>query len=220
MNWQRATTYDKKHQRKEEIYSAALTLFRQKPYDDISFNGIASQAGFTKSNMYRYFSSKEEIFLNIFANLFQEWFDDINQRLQEFEQDVELEPFAQAWVDAYMAYPQFLDLIPLLFLSLENNSSYEQLLEFKHLSMKLLYQLATEIGRVYPSVQGENAFQFLTLSFAATANYWAAESKQNDALIKIYQQEPFIAMKPNFKHNLKISVEVIIRGLLATPTNN
>jgi AcrR family transcriptional regulator len=71
MNWQRATTDEKKVERKEAIYKAALLLYKKKSYESISFNAIAVEAGFTKSNMYRYFSSKEEIFLNIFAQLFQ-----------------------------------------------------------------------------------------------------------------------------------------------------
>ncbi|WDE02460.1 TetR family transcriptional regulator [Thalassomonas actiniarum] len=215
MNWQRARTDEKKNERKEAIYDAALALFKEKGYEKVSFNKIASEAGFTKSNMYRYFSSKEEIFLNIFASLFEAWFEDISQRLKKLNQDVEVELFAENWVASNMSHPQFLDLTPILFLSLESNSSYEQLLEFKQLSMNLLYQLAIEIARVYPNIQGEKAFQFLTLSFAATANYWAAESHQNEALNKIYQLEPFKELKPNFEKSLKASVEVIIKGLQA-----
>ncbi|WP_231870349.1 MULTISPECIES: TetR/AcrR family transcriptional regulator [unclassified Marinomonas] len=60
-----------KSERKEAIYQAAFTLFKEKGYEGVSFNGIAAQAGFTKSNMYRYFTSKEEVFLNVFGDLFE-----------------------------------------------------------------------------------------------------------------------------------------------------
>ncbi len=213
MNWQRARTDEKKNERKEAIYNAALSLYKKKDYESVSFNGIATEAGFTKSNMYRYFSSKEDIFLNIFKDLFEDWYVDCTQRLQKLQQNVEVEHFAETWVASYMAHPQFLDLTPLLFISLESNSSYEQLLEFKQLSMNLLFQLATEISKVYPNIQGEKAFRFLTLSFAATANYWAAESRQNKALKKIYQLEQFKELKPDFENNLTVSVAIIIRGI-------
>lgn len=215
MNWQRATTDDKKSERKEAIYNAALSLFKKKGYDGVSFNAIALEAGFTKSNMYRYFSSKEEIFLNIFKSLFEDWAIDCTQRLQALEQNPEASKFAQAWVASHTSHPQFLDLTTILFISLEANSSYEQLLEFKTRSMELLYQLAVEISKVYPQFDNEKAFRFLTLSFAASGNYWAAESKQNEALHKIYSLEPFKDMKPDYEMNLTASVEVIIRGLLA-----
>ena len=216
MNWQRARTDEKKNERKDAIFSAALTLFKQKGFDGVSFNAIAAQAGFTKSNMYRYFSSKEEIFLNIFAALFEDWFNDIIQRLQTLEPNAQLDIFAEHYVESNAAYPEFLDLTPLMFTSLESNSSYEQLVEFKQLSMNLLGQIAAEVGRIYPALAGEKAFEFLTLTFAATANYWAAESKQNDALKRIYSQEPFIALKPNFKKSLTKSILVIVKGLHAS----
>lgn len=214
MNWQRARTDDKKTERKDAIYQAAYTLFKQKGYDAVSFNGIASQAGFTKSNMYRYFSSKEEIFLNVFGDLFENWFDDCLAQLKAFDTEVDCLKFAETWVNTLLEHQEFLDLTPLMFIALEANSSYEELIEFKRRSKGLLYQLALEIGRVYPALQGVNAFQFLTLSYAATANYWAG-SKQNDALRKVYELEEFQDLRPDFINNLTNSIVIIIKGIKA-----
>ena len=215
MNWQRARTDEKKNERKEAIYKAAFALFKKNGYDNVSFNGIASEAGFTKSNMYRYFSSREEIFLNVFADLFEKWFEDCSKRLQKLEQDEEIKHFAKTWVKSLMSHPQFLDLTPILFLSLEKNSSFEQLLEFKKLAKNLLYKISIEISRIYPDIQTEKAFKFLTLSYAATSNYWAAAS-QNEALKKIYQQDEFKELKPNFEKDLTTSIEIIIQGIKAS----
>jgi len=215
VDWKRARTLEKKSERKEAIYQAAFSLFKKQGYQKVSFNAIALEAGFTKSNMYRYFSSKEEIFLNIFSTLFERWHQDCTARLQQLEKNAPLDQFADAWVASNLAHPQFLELTPILFVSLESNSSFEQLLEFKQLSLDLLYQLAVSITEVYPDVQGEKAFSFLTLSFAATANYWAAQTQQNDALTKIYQLEQFQMLKPDFEKSLKTSIEIIIRGIQA-----
>ncbi len=215
MNWQRARTDEKKNERKAAIYKAAFTLFKKNGYDKVSFNGIAAEAGFTKSNMYRYFSSKEEIFLNVFAELFEAWFEDCNKQLQALEQNEQVQNFACCWVNSLLSHPQFLDLTPILFTALEKNSSFEQLLEFKRLAMNLLYRISIEISRIYPDIQGEQAFQFLTLSYAAMANFWAANS-QSEALQQIYQLEEFAALTPNFRKDLTSSIEIIIRGLRAS----
>lgn len=215
MNWKRARTDEKKNERKEAIFKAALTLFKRNGYDNVSFNGIAAEAGFTKSNMYRYFSSKEEIFLNVFADLFTQWFDSCTQQMQQLEPNADANCFAKVWVASFVAHPRFLDLTPILFVSLEKNSSFEQLLEFKKLSKNLLYKLSLEIGRVYPDIQGEKAFKLLTLGYAATSNYWAGSS-QNEALIKIYQQEEFKELKPDFEKDLTAAIEIIINGLKAS----
>jgi len=214
MNWQRARTDENKNERKEAIYKAAFSLFKKNGYDKVSFNGIAAEAGFTKSNMYRYFSSKEEIFLNIFANLFEAWFENYTKQLQGLKENEDIQKFAKAWVSSMMADPDFLDLIPLLMVSLEKNSSFEQLVVFKRLSMGLLYRITLEVSRIYPDIKDEKAFRFLTLSYGATANYWAANS-HNDALIKIYQMDEFQDLTPSFEADLTESIEIIIKGLKA-----
>ncbi len=212
MNWKRARTDENKNERKEAIYEAAFTLFKKNGYDKVSFNGIASQAGFTKSNMYRYFSSKEEIFLNVFSTLFKDWFEDCTKGLKGLKQNEAIEKFSKSWVDTLMAHPQFLDLTPLLFLALEKNSSFEQLLEFKRMSKDLLFRITVEISRVYPDIDAERAFKFLTLSYAATANYWAANT-QSEALLKIYQLDEFTELRPNFEKDLTTSIEIILKGI-------
>lgn len=214
MNWQRARTDEKKNERKVAIHDAAFALFKNNRYDDVSFNGIASEAGFTKSNMYRYFSSKEEIFLSIFADLFKKWVEDCFRKLQKLDNNVAINTFAKTWVESHKSHTQFLDLTPILFVSLEKNSSYEQLLEFKELAKKLFSQLAIEITRIFSDFQMNAAFKFLNLSFAATSTFWAG-SMQNESLKKIYAQDKFKALEMSFEEDLVSSIEIIIKGLRA-----
>lgn len=212
MNWQRARTDDKKNERRQAIYDAAFTLFKNKGYENVSFNGIASEAGFTKSNMYRYFSSREEVFLNVFTDLFEKWTEDCIKQLKKLGKDEPINNFAKVYVKTLMSHPHFLDLTPLMFISLEKNSSYEQLVIFKRQAKNLLFGIAMEIGRIYPKFAGEKAFKYLNLSHAATTNYWAANT-QSDALKKIYEQDEFEDLKPHFEKDLTTSIEIIIHGL-------
>lgn len=212
MNWQRARTDENKNARKEAIYQAAFTLFKSNGYDKVSFNAIAVEAGFTKSNMYRYFSSKGEIFLNVFADLFEQWAGDFSRQLQTLEQGAAAKAFADIWLNSMLSHPKLLDLMPILFTSLERNSSFEQLKAFKRLSMNLLYGLTLDITRIYPDIEGERAFKLLNLSYAATTNSWTA-AMQSDELKKLYQLDEFQALKPDFEKDLITSVEIIIQGL-------
>ncbi len=212
MDWQRARSDEKKDERKAAICAAAVRLFEAKGYEKVTLNGIAVEAGFAKSNLYRYFSSREEIFLCIFSGLFSEWFAAWSKRLKHFRENEPVANFAKSWVASFAENPAFLDLTPLLFVSLERNSSYEQLVEFKRHSKNLLYPLSLEISRVYPELSNEQAFECLSLSFAATSNYWAA-SRQNDALKKIYDQEEFAPLRPNFESDLLSAVEITVHGL-------
>ncbi len=214
MNWQRARTNEMKSERKDAICSAAFNLFKQNGYENVSFNGIAAEAGFTKSNMYRYFSSREEIFLNIFSSQFEVWSDDYCNQLKKLNQDVAVERFAKVWVNSFKSRPQFLDLIPILFISLERNSSFEQLVKFKRLAKDRLYLIAIEISRIYPEFDIENSFRLLNLGYAATSNFWAA-STENDILKKVYRSKEFKPLKTDFKNDLTAAVEVAVYGLKA-----
>ncbi len=214
MNWQRARTDEKRSERKDAICSAAFNLFKHYGYENVSFNGIAAEAGFTKSNMYRYFSSREEIFLNIFSSLFEKWADDYCNQLKKLEQDVRVERFAKVWVNSFKSRPQFLDLIPVLFISLEKNSSFDQLVKFKRLAKERLYEIAIDISRIYPELDIEDSFRFLNLGYAATSNFWAA-STENAVLKKVYRLNEFKPLKTNFKNDLTIALEVAIYGLKA-----
>ncbi|MCP5061981.1 MAG: TetR/AcrR family transcriptional regulator [Ignavibacteriae bacterium] len=212
MSWIRARTEEKKSERKEAIYNAALDLFKKNGYEKVSFNGIASEAGFTKSNMYRYFSSKEEIFLNIFSDLFEDWVDECVSQLKKLKQDVPAEKFAKAYLNSLTAHPHFLDLAPILFLSLERNSSFDQLFEFKKLAKHLLFQVSLEIIRVYPEMNGEWAFKLLSLCHAATCSY-ATQTVQNDVLKKIYKMDELKELRPNFEKEITSAIEVFVLGV-------
>ncbi len=218
MDWQRATTDTQKEVRKNEIFEATLSLFEKHGYENVSFNRIAKEANFTKSNMYRYFKSKEDIFLGIFGEMFRTWQNDYVIELRKLDVNASHTVFAQTWVDSYLKYPRFLDLIPLLFLSLEKNSSYDQLVKFKRMSKELLFQVALEVGRVYPSLDPDRAFKLINSSFATTSSFWASNF-QNESLKNIYEQDEFKFMKPNFKEDLTSSVEIYLKGLLTDNQN-
>lgn len=215
MAWQRARTDEKKRERRDAIYAAAFTLLKRHGYESVSFNSIATQAGFTKSNLYRYYSSREEIFLSIFSDLFEAWVEDCLHRLRTLEEGEQISRFAKTWVNSMKTHTQFLDLTPLLFISLEKNSSFEQLCSFKRVAKDRLYGIAIEIQRIYPSLTIPDAFRYLNLSYAASTNFWAG-STENQVLDRVYQMEEFREMKMDFENDLAAAIEIILRGLEVT----
>lgn len=55
-----------KDNKKNEIREIALNLFRNHTYDSVSVNHIAKEAGISKNTFYYYFSSKEELIMEVF----------------------------------------------------------------------------------------------------------------------------------------------------------
>ena len=66
MQTQKLSRKDQKLSKKEAIFDAALRTFLEKGYEESRIIDIAEQAGIGKGTVYEYFSSKEELFLEMF----------------------------------------------------------------------------------------------------------------------------------------------------------
>ena len=72
-SFQRARRPDQIEQRKEAILAAALDLFQEKGLENVTLADIASKVGTATSNLYRYFGSREHIYLRVLQRLGAEW---------------------------------------------------------------------------------------------------------------------------------------------------
>src|SRR3954464_3115614 len=59
---------DWRHERRSKILGAAAELFGAQPYDSVQMRDVAARAGVGKPTLYRYFPSKEELFLEVFKS--------------------------------------------------------------------------------------------------------------------------------------------------------
>jgi AcrR family transcriptional regulator len=83
--------------RKEILIDAALELFNKKPFDEIGVRDIAAAVGVSPASMYRYFSSREDLFVEAFIKdltTIEQWLD---QTMKDTE-DFTMEAFATALV--------------------------------------------------------------------------------------------------------------------------
>jgi AcrR family transcriptional regulator len=59
---------DWRNERRQKILSAAAELFGANPYDSVQMRDVAARAEVGKPTLYRYFPSKEELFLEVFKS--------------------------------------------------------------------------------------------------------------------------------------------------------
>ena len=113
MKWQRARSEEQKEQRISEIVGAAARLYKTHSFEEISSSLIAKEAGFTRSNLYKYFSSKEEIFLAFLMQDMRLWSADLLKTCRR-RKITSIEKFASVWVKIMVKHQRFLDLLSLL----------------------------------------------------------------------------------------------------------
>lgn len=120
MRKHRAVTDAQKEARRADILKVALHRFSLTPYDSLSMAETADQAGLAKGTLYLYFKSKEEMFLAIYADQLNAWFDELDQGLRGGS-DASVAAFLKLLGDSLARRPELLRLTAILHTKLEGN---------------------------------------------------------------------------------------------------
>ena len=172
MDWERARQPEQKAVRRQAILDAARSLFTESSYDEISLNGIAREAGMNKANVYRYFSSREEIFLTIYQAEQDEFIRSLIARLKKIRSKDSVGAICRVWVEVAMEHQALLDLLPQLSTSLEENSSVEQLVHFKKLMFEQVGELIQTLERVHPQLNSQQWSVVVQCAVSMMAGLW------------------------------------------------
>ena len=212
MEWARARTREQKEQRVQEIVEATARLYKDHAFEDITFVAIAREAGFTRSNLYKYFKSKEDIFLEFLKQDLALWKRELADALGK-SRSYSLEDFAKIWVQTQIDHGRLLDLISILHVFLEKNTTVENLVAFKTLVTKELESLSGLMIRLFPEMTPEKVLRFFHLQLAAAVGL--------HQMANLSEVQSEVLQKPEFKHFqvdfglfFQDAVRYILKGLL------
>lgn len=108
--------------KRELIIDAAKNLLFEKGYEDTSIDEIAQLAGISKSTLYTYFLSKEEILIRVFVQAAidteQDYDDAINKQTTGYDK---LFAYSEAIYDCYESKPEYLKLYDSAFRALRGS---------------------------------------------------------------------------------------------------
>lgn len=116
--------------RKEEIIAACRKLYETMSFKEITLKEIGQQTSFTRTSIYNYFETKEEIFLALFAQEYEYFSRDLD-RLCEQNETLTLDELASALAHALERRPLMLKLLSMNMYDMEANSRMERLVAFK-----------------------------------------------------------------------------------------
>ncbi|QQR36834.1 TetR/AcrR family transcriptional regulator [Devosia oryziradicis] len=129
-SFQRARKPQEISQRREQLLAAAAELFDEQGPQGAGLNAIAAKAGFTKSNVYRYFESREQVLLELFHDEFTDLIDAAIEAMQSVPLG-DIEALADAITHCFLARPRCCALISILASTLEQNVSEATIAETK-----------------------------------------------------------------------------------------
>ena len=133
----RARSPEQKEQRMEEIKAAADALFRTVPYNGITLSTIAEQLSWTRANLYRYVSTKEEIYLQIAEDVMRDYHEALLSAVPT-GCGYTPETLADVWAGILNAHQDYLRYASMLASIIETNVSLERLARFKGEYVRLM----------------------------------------------------------------------------------
>jgi AcrR family transcriptional regulator len=184
----RARRPEHKQQRREAILAAARELARASGVRTVSLGAVAEAVGLAKSNIIRYFGTREEIYLELLTEEWRQWAEAASTRLHDAGDTAEaMAALAETIVDR----PLFCDLLSHASTSLEQNVSVPAARTFKHAVHDLLTEMGTEVARATELTESEGRELVAAASGLAGMFYPAANPPS--ALAQVYAEDPELA---------------------------
>ena len=167
--------------RKEEIVNACEMLYQTMSFKEITIKEIGAVTSFTRTSIYNYFHTKEEIFLALMQREYEKWADEMDS-LAENNGSMSKEQFADALAHSLESHQQLLKLLAMNHYDMEENSRPERLTEFKTAYGHSLDAVRGCINKFFPETDCESfIFVFFPFLFGVYP-YSVATEKQLSAM--------------------------------------
>ena len=167
--------------RREEIISACEKLYQTMSFKEITIKDIGAVTSFTRTSIYNYFQTKEEIFLALMQREYELWAEEMNELAKENE-TMTTEEFSSALAHSLEKHEQLLKLLAMNHYDMEENSRPERLTEFKVAYGASLDAVRVCVRKFFPETDCESfIFVFFPFLFGVYP-YSVATQKQLDAM--------------------------------------
>lgn len=170
--------------RKEEIINACADLYETMNFKDVTLKDISKKTSFTRTLIYYYFHTKEEIFLALLQREYEAWIEDLEVLLNTYEQ-MSVEQFADALAQSLERRHRLLKLMSMNHYDMEANSRMENLVAFKVVYGNAMKAVTRCLEKFFPQLSPLERQSFIYAFFPFMFGiypYTVVTDKQREAL--------------------------------------
>ena len=170
--------------RREEILAACRKLYESLSFREITLKEIGQQTSFTRTSIYNYFETKEEIFLALFQREYELFAEELDALCRQ-KAALSLDELAAELAHALDNRPLMLKLLSMNLYDMEANSRMERLVEFKTAYGASKDALDRCLVRFLPGLgeEGRQTFLYAFLPFVyGLYPYTVVTDKQRQAM--------------------------------------
>ena len=170
--------------RKDEIINACASLYETMGFRDITIRDIGNRTTFSRTSIYNYFQTKEEIFLALLQREHQAWADDLESIANENE-SLTAEEFADKVARSLEKRGYMLKLMCMNLYDMECSSRIENLVSFKLAYANTLKVLTHCLEKFFPDMASDDIQKFIYAFFPflfGVYPYTSTTKKQKEAM--------------------------------------
>ena len=170
--------------RKEEIMNACASLYETMGLNDITICDIGAKTSFTRTSIYNYFQTKEEIFLALLQREHEAWIADL-EALSRGRESMPVDEFAHALASTLEKRGCMLKLMSMNLYDMERNSRLENLVAFKKTYAGARQAVARCLEQFVPAMTADDVRGFLYAFFPflfGVYPYTSHTEKQKEAM--------------------------------------
>ena len=218
--FQRARNQQQREARRQAILGAAAAMLAEMPVAEVTLNELSRRAGLAKSNVLRYFESREAVLLELLETAWQDWLVQLDRDLAGTvdpaapvtERSGQLAATVAASLNSR---PMLCDLLSAQAAVLERNVSPQVAARYKRASVAGITALGGLILRCVPELGEADAFRLAGATVMTAGALWP-HTQPSAAMLAAYAADPELAaMRLDFAATLREVLEVMTAGLLA-----
>ncbi|MFE7421058.1 TetR family transcriptional regulator [Rhodococcus sp. NPDC057529] len=218
-NFQRARSEEQRQVRRRVILDTAAAMLDEVGVAAVSLNELSRRVGLAKSNVLRYFESREAILLELLAAAWSEWNVDLPEQLRvgispRVDPGQRGEQLADILSQSLIGRGILCDLLSAQAGVLEQNISPQVAARYKHEASDNVSELASLVRAHLPEV-GERAEAFCAQAIMVIGAIWT-HSRPSPSMLEAYAADPVLAgMRMDFVPTLRETLATLIAGTLA-----
>lgn len=170
--------------RKDEIINACAALYETMSFREITLKEIGRQTSFTRTSIYNYFQTKEEIFLALMQREYESWICDL-EHLHDGSDTLSAEEFSAGLARTLEKRERLLKLMSMNLYDVEDNSRIENLAAFKTAYGGSMQAVSACLEKFFPQMTAADRQGFLYAFFPFLFGiypYTAVTEKQREAM--------------------------------------
>jgi AcrR family transcriptional regulator len=221
--FQRARSAEQREARRRMIMDTVAAMLNEMPVSEVSLNELSRRVGLAKSNVLRYFESREAILLELLDQAWKQWLAGLRDELDAGQDGVRTDGTVRERGDQVAAVIAgsldarhvLCDLLSAQSSVLEHNVSTEVAVRYKRSSIANTTVLAGLLRGPLPELGEEDALRVSLMALAFVTAVWPAACP-SVSVLDAYESDPALAvMRVDFATALREALSTVISGTLA-----